>query len=218
MGSFLEPPRSTAMTRSHLKLPRPGSRPTGGTMSCVTNPQARFMVCGHGPGAQPQAFPQKMEREVALQRLPQQVRLQPTSFFPFFLRRPRSDHAACRSLPASLPHARLQCPATLGPLEGCHSSKLKSLVHSDLVPAWPRPSWPQKPDGPAPDPPNRSVNQQSTCSQHTQGLERMELLHQVLGTVGLDKLLESVGKTQRMPSAGYSWANWHTEAIYTMWS
>lgn len=60
------------MTRSHLglELPHPG-RPTGGTVSCVTSPQARFMVCGHWPGAQLQAFPQKMEREVALQRLPE---------------------------------------------------------------------------------------------------------------------------------------------------
>lgn len=44
-----------------LVLPHPRSRPTGGTRSCMTSPLARFMVCGHWPGAQPQAFLKKME-------------------------------------------------------------------------------------------------------------------------------------------------------------
>lgn len=48
------------MAGPRLRRPYPGR--AGGARSHVTSPRAKFMVCGHWPGAQPQAFLEKLER------------------------------------------------------------------------------------------------------------------------------------------------------------
>lgn len=59
-GSSLETHSSRPVAGACLRLPYPGR--AGGTRSHVTSPPARFVVCGHWPGAQPQAFLEKLEK------------------------------------------------------------------------------------------------------------------------------------------------------------